>query len=237
MVGERRQAPDGQWQELRGDGYWYPVGTPWPAATAIPMAPNATTVPAGAWMAIIAGIIMGVSALLPWLSASAFGQSINRNAFQLGNNYGFSIDGIVAIFLGVVTVVIGIVRLTNSRPPPFLQRSPIITGVFAILVCVNRYSGINNVAKHVVQVSNGEVSDSISYGFWLLGVAGLIAIVSGLILRSQPPAIPIPVPTIATAPSPAKGVPSGWYPDPGNTQLLRWWDGQRWSEETRSRTP
>jgi hypothetical protein len=31
---------------------------------------------------------------------------------------------------------------------------------------------------------------------------------------------------------PPNGMPPGWYPDPGNAQLLRWWDGTAWTEHT-----
>jgi uncharacterized protein DUF2510 len=32
-----------------------------------------------------------------------------------------------------------------------------------------------------------------------------------------------------------QGVPAGWYPDPGGTQRLRAWDGERWTDGTRPR--
>ncbi len=108
---ERRQATDGEWQELREDGYWYPVEGPaiheafvgsLLSATPPSAAPKNSTVPAGGWMAIIGGALMIVGAVLPWVTASAaFGVSLSRNAFQLGNNNGFSIDGVVAVIIGV----------------------------------------------------------------------------------------------------------------------------------------
>jgi hypothetical protein len=33
---------------------------------------------------------------------------------------------------------------------------------------------------------------------------------------------------VSDAPLPAPG----WYPDPSGSPLLRWWDGERWSEDT-----
>ena len=85
--------------------------------------------PAGAWLAIIGGLLIGISAFLPWLTATALIDHVSRNGFQLGNNFGFSADGVVCIILGVVTVLVGIARLTNSATPRFLQRSAIVTGI------------------------------------------------------------------------------------------------------------
>lgn len=36
------------------------------------------------------------------------------------------------------------------------------------------------------------------------------------------------LPRVSDAPLPAPG----WYPDPSGSPLLRWWDGERWAEDT-----
>ncbi|MGW4529555.1 DUF2510 domain-containing protein [Nocardia sp. NPDC004340] len=40
-----------------------------------------------------------------------------------------------------------------------------------------------------------------------------------------------PAPTAPTPPGRAAPLPN-WFPDPANTQLLRWWDGRGWTEHT-----
>jgi hypothetical protein len=34
-------------------------------------------------------------------------------------------------------------------------------------------------------------------------------------------------------PAQATGPVAGWYPDPGNGRSLRWWDGTRWTDQSR----
>ena len=47
------------------------------------------------------------------------------------------------------------------------------------------------------------------------------------------PAPPQPMPApYMPAPPPPQGPPPGWYPDQQIPQLMRWWDGTRWTEHT-----
>lgn len=175
--------PDAAWAAMA------PPKPPDPSSTWAAMAaprqgtePASTTVPAGAWLAIIGGLIIAISSLLPWVTASVFTVTLNRNGFQLGNDNSFSVDGVICIILGVVTVLIGIVRLTNSASPRFIQRSAIVTGIGAGLVYANRYGDLQNFVKGLN--AKPDVTASVAYGFWLLAVGAAITFVSGLILHS-----------------------------------------------------
>lgn len=183
-----RQSPDGSWWFMGPDGQWHPSSTPVGPLTAQPAPEAATdsTLPAGAWIAIAGGVLMGVSAFLPWMTAYALFGSLNRNSFQLGSRAGFSADGLVLVALGVLTVVVGVTRLIGSAMPKYLQRSTIVTGIGVLLLVINRAPSINSLSNQVGKSSKGMVSASIGYGLWVAAAAGVIAVVGGIILRSQP---------------------------------------------------
>jgi hypothetical protein len=146
------------------------------------------TVLAGAGFAIAGGLLMGASAFLPWLTAHALVINVNRNAFQLGNRFGFSPDGLILIGLGVITITIGMARLARSTVPRYLQRSTIVTGLGALLIVFNREPPIHTVVRQLNKAGSGAVSASIGYGVWVACLAGAVAIIGGLILRAKSPA-------------------------------------------------
>jgi hypothetical protein len=175
----------GWWQA--SDGHWYPPSTqpgtlPPPPDSARQTATGAAadTTPASAWLVIAGGVLMAGGTFLPWITAtSAFG-SISRNGFQLGTSNGLTFDGPVTVLIAILTVVIGMTRLTQSSMPRGMQRSSIVTGIAVGLILVNRWSGIHDLVN---QVNGSGVAASVGYGYWMCAVGAFIALCGGLALR------------------------------------------------------
>jgi len=154
-------------------------------AAASPL-PEARSDIAGAVITIFGGVLLVLSAFLPWMSAHAVFASVNRNAYQLGDNMGFSADGLVLTLLGLVAVLIGITRSLRATLPPFVQRSPIIIGIVAVIVPLARVGSINDLVQQI-NSSTDLASASVGFGLWLAVFAGVITVVGGLALRSKAP--------------------------------------------------
>jgi hypothetical protein len=140
------------------------------------------TTPSGAWLAIVGGVLMVIGTVTPWFSDTALGISISRDAFQLGTKDALTFDGPVILLLGIVTIVIGVSRLTRTAPPRFLQRSSIVTAIVVAIVLINRYSGIHDLVKQINSGSSLAVA-SIGYGFWVCAAGAVAALIGGFVLR------------------------------------------------------
>jgi hypothetical protein len=143
-----------------------------------------STTPAGAWLSIIGGGLAIVSSFLPWSSATMVLGGATRNAFQLGAGEGFSVDGVVLLGLGAIAIIIGIVRLTNSAMPRYLQRSPIVLGLVVAAVAVNRIPGINTYVHNIQSSCSGACTASMGFGVYATFVAAALMLVGGLVLHS-----------------------------------------------------
>jgi hypothetical protein len=212
---EWRQSPDGDWWFRGPDGAWHPgdIGPeerpasdlarppaapnwgPGSGTSTLPKAPplppadavqssDPSTLAAGAWLAIIAGVLAVVGSFLPWEHFSALFVTVNRNGFQLGANEGFSVDGLIILLLGMVTVIIGITKLTRTVAPRFLQRSSIVTGIAIAVVAALEISPIRQNIRTVENASSA-ASGSVGFGLWLAIISGVVAVVAGLMIRSN----------------------------------------------------
>lgn len=126
---------------------------------------------------LIGGGLLALGSFLPWLQASVpLIGSISRNGLDGGG------DGIITLLLGVVTLIIGAVRMSGSQMPPVLQKSPVVTGIAAVVLVV--IDGVS-VSERVSDVSSAGASASIGYGLYVCGLGGVLAIIGGLGLRAS----------------------------------------------------
>jgi hypothetical protein len=65
----------------------------------------------------------------------------------------------------------------------------------------------------------------------------LQALTQGAQLNHPPTAQAQPLLLAPPAPQPVpQALPAGWYPDQQDPQLMRWFDGARWTEHTQPRS-
>jgi RNA polymerase subunit RPABC4/transcription elongation factor Spt4 len=159
-----------------------PSGAPDTAAAAAsprtPVDEIASRASGGAWFALVGGILIVAGSLLPWLQVHLPLTTVSRNGMQLGNNYGFSVDGLVTLVLGLITCLIGLSMLLRFQMPPFVQRSSIVTGVVVGALVLLNIPGLQNYVKSV------GAGASIGYGLWVVLTGCALAIVGGLVLRA-----------------------------------------------------
>jgi hypothetical protein len=137
-----------------------------------------------AWLAIIGGGLVALGAFLPWFTGATLGYlSFNRNSFQLSNQNGLTFAGPMCLLLASVTVVIGIVRLTQAAMPRFLQRSTIVTAIAIYLVLLSQYSGVQHDWLNPITDTMGSLA--VGSGFWTCCAGALLALIAGFVMRPR----------------------------------------------------
>jgi hypothetical protein len=125
---------------------------------------------------------------LPWLTATApFVGTISVNGMQGG-------DGVITLVLGVITILIGVTRLTATKMPARLWRSSIVTGVITGALAIydynqvqERITGAKTAAKATGDLPfDIPVVANVGTGIWALFVGAALAILGGMLVRKIP---------------------------------------------------
>jgi hypothetical protein len=127
-------------------------------------------------MTVLGGFLIVLGSFLPWLTATApFVGTMNTNGMQSG-------DGVITLILGMVTILIGVTRLTATNMPALLNRSAIVTGIVTGIVAGVAYSD----AQQRVEAARSEselIIASVGAGIWALFVGAALAIAGGVLSR------------------------------------------------------
>jgi hypothetical protein len=143
-------------------------------------ATHTSRVAGSGWVILVGGILLTVGSFLPWFTATVFAGTFNRNGMQMGENLGFSIEGLIVLMLGIVTCVIGLGLLLRFQVPAWLQGSSIITGAGAVFVVIVSIPGINDVVSSVNQDGGDYGTASLGFGLWVAILGGLLAMGGGI---------------------------------------------------------
>lgn len=141
----------------------------------------ATPVSAG-WLHVASGALIIAGSLLPWLSVSTrLGPTLTRNAFQLGRDSAMSYDGIVLVAFGVLLAISGAATARGLvRPGGRTELGPLVLSIGALLVCLNRWSGLRTLAHLDATI---HLAASVGDGFYLVLLGSLAGVVGSLVVR------------------------------------------------------
>jgi hypothetical protein len=140
--------------------------------------PSGSSSRTGALVAVGAAVLMFVSAFLPWISNSSqsLGGSGTLNAFNLGNQGAFRINGEILLFFGVILATAGIVRLSSGEAPWFTSFAALFGGVVTIIMCLDQY-----LTQGAFSALDG--GSSVGFGLIVAAIGGFSAFVAGILLR------------------------------------------------------
>ena len=214
-----RQSPDGGWQYLGDDGYWYPYDQGPPPATPPPRPTTAVRLsinPGTSWIVIVSGGLMALGSFFPWITASGL-VNVSRNAFQLGHNETLSWNGPLLIIGAVIAIAIGVTQLFRTQMPAPFANSPLWAGIAGLIATIDGGTGANNLV-HQANGQSSAVIASVGYGVWVAGVGAVGAILGGLLTWREQRALDAldvqPVPGVSPSP------PGGWNQATGSSPAI-----------------
>jgi len=149
-----------------------PPAPPPAAARQVTAAPVTGRSPVTSWIVVLSGGLITLGSIFPWITASAvFVGSISVN--------GMEGDGKITIVLGVILLVFGFVGVGGGKIHPVIL---ILPGVAAIGVVIINYQNIQDAVREIQ--SSGVGVSSIGYGFWMIAIGGVVAVVGAVLSRN-----------------------------------------------------
>lgn len=128
-------------------------------------------IPIGAVLAAVGGLLAALGSFLPWETASGNGLTISASGFD-GNG------GKLIVLAGVVAIVAAAAWVLDYKLPASPGVLAIAAGVLVLIVVVYNYSGLQDDANQATQLG---ISASIGLGYFLDAIAGVLAIVGGVL--------------------------------------------------------
>jgi hypothetical protein len=122
----------------------------------------------------LGGVLYAIGCGLPWLVATeAFVGTISRSGIDAGG------DGIVALVLGIVLALIGVVGAIGSRTAGGRPATILLAGICVAIAVFEmgfiKTRLISNLDRNTIALTN------VGVGFWVMIIGGGLAAVSALV--------------------------------------------------------
>jgi hypothetical protein len=137
---------------------------------------------AHAALALAGGSLIAGSSVMPWFTVDLGAGHFARNGFQLGKELGVSVDGIIAVIVGVASIAVGVRVLHKSKFPMRWARGPLALGLIALVLVANQLPSLEFLGTYVTSLYGGG-SAGPGFGLGVLVAGSGLAIVGGVVAR------------------------------------------------------
>lgn len=130
-----------------------------------------------AWLVVAGGVLIGLAPFAPWISFGSFAPATSGIDYSTGSAVG-------SVVLGIVTVLIGFSLAGIATLPRWMQRSGLVTGVWAAVA-----TGIDTatIMEYIrdVDAEVGVTVGALGFGVYLSFVGAAAAIIGTLGVRFE----------------------------------------------------
>jgi hypothetical protein len=139
---------------------------------------------AHAALAMAGGGLIAASSVMPWFAVDLNGSQFVRNGFQLGNDLGFSVDGAVALSVGLASVAVGMAAVRRSELPTRWGGVPLVAGLVALVLVAGQLPSLEALGSYVTS-GYGAGSAGPGVGLDVLVAGAGLAILGGVVARRR----------------------------------------------------
>ena len=138
----------------------------------------------GAWLAMGGGLFIVLGSVLPWITEDSGIDVVTRNGMQLGENLGFSGDGLFTLLMGLAACGLGLTCLPRFGMPRWIRYAPIVAGLLAAFAAALTISQLRGFIDYL-ESGDAYVPADLGAGLWVLFLGCVLAVAGGVLQQAS----------------------------------------------------